>query len=74
MVSEFAFDFNKSKKALVLSVKLALNTPLVFTCSNAGIETPFSGAEAAVLRFLQNRCPEKNSQTSQRSTSAGVNF
>ena len=27
------------KKALVLSVKLALNTQLVFTCSNAGIET-----------------------------------
>ena len=26
------------KKALLLSVKLALNTQMVFTCSNAGIE------------------------------------
>ena len=39
MVSEFAFDLNKRKKALVLSLKLALNTQLVFTCSNAGTET-----------------------------------
>ena len=31
--------FNKWKKALLSSVKLALNTQLVFTCSNAGIET-----------------------------------
>ena len=27
------------KKAVVVSIKLALNTQLVFTCSNAGIET-----------------------------------
>ena len=39
MVLEHAFDFKKWKKALVLSIKLALNTQLVFTCSNAGIET-----------------------------------
>ena len=39
MVSEFAFDLNKWKKALVLSLKLAPNTQLVFTCSNAGTET-----------------------------------
>ena len=39
MVSEFAFNFNKRKKALVLSVKLALNNQLIFTCSNTGIET-----------------------------------
>ena len=38
MVSEFAFNFNKRKKALVLSVKLALNQ-LIFICSNTGIET-----------------------------------
>ena len=39
MVSEFEFDFNKCKKTLVLSVKLVLNTQLVFTCSNAVTET-----------------------------------
>ena len=40
MVSEFAFEFKKSKKkALISSIKLTLNTQLVFTCSNAGIET-----------------------------------
>ena len=39
MVSEFAFDFNKWKKALVLSIKLALKTQQALTCSNAGIET-----------------------------------
>ena len=39
MVSEFALNFNKRKKALVLSVKLALNNQLIFTCSNTGIET-----------------------------------
>ena len=27
------------KKALILSVKLALNTQLVFTCSKSGVET-----------------------------------
>ena len=39
MVSEFAFNFNKRKKALVLSVKLALNNQLILICSNTGIET-----------------------------------
>ena len=37
--SEFASDFNKWKKALFLSVKLALKTQLVFTCSKSGTET-----------------------------------
>ena len=39
MGSKFASDFNKRKKALVLLVKLAFNTQLVFTCSKSYIET-----------------------------------
>ena len=38
-VSEFASNFNKSKTALVLSVKLALHTQLIFTCLKSAKET-----------------------------------
>ena len=37
------------KKALVLSLKLALNTQLVVTCSNAGVE-----ALEQVVKYVQS--------------------
>ena len=39
MDSEWHLTLINKKKVLVLSVKLAINTQLVITCSNAGIET-----------------------------------
>ena len=61
--SVFLSDFNKWRKALGLSVKLDLNTQLVFTCSKSDIETV-----EQVLKYVQSlycwiwtdftRCPD----------------